>query len=79
MYKVHKGFEGFDMHKPYFRGVALGMILAGAAVIALGIVELAANLYYDTAFFIPSLKLTGGLIVTALGYILLELELIRIK
>lgn len=71
--------ERFRNHQPAFWGVALFLILAGAAVVALGLVEWLFTLLGAVRFSLPLFKLVGGLIVTALGYILLELELIRIS
>lgn len=65
--------------KPYFRGVALVTILAGAAVLALGLVELGINLWGDGGYVLPTGKIIGGLVVLSLGYIHLELEQLRIK
>lgn len=63
-----------------FYGVALLMIIIGAALFAVGAVAWALNCYLNTTVIsIPSLKLMGGLVVMALGYIILELELIRKK
>ncbi len=72
-------FKDFDNSKPYFRNVAIAILLAGAAILALGIVELALNLWGNGLYMSPLTKIIGGLAVTALGYIQLELELIRIK
>lgn len=68
-----------DKHKAYFRGVALAVILAGAAVLALGVVELGLNLWGNGGYAWPLGKIIGGLIVLTLGYVHLELEEIRIK
>jgi len=63
-----------------FFGVAIIMILIGAALFAVGAVSWFVNCYTDTTVVsIPSLKIMGGLITMALGYIILELELIRKK
>ena len=72
-------FRNFDAHKPYFRGVAIATLLCGAAILALGIVELGMNLWGSSAYSAPLFKIIGGLAVTSLGYIQLELELLRIK
>lgn len=63
-----------------FFGVAIVMILTGAALFAVGAVAWFANYYTNsTIVSIPSLKIMGGLVVLSLGYIILELELIRKK
>lgn len=63
-----------------FFGVAMVMILIGAVLFAVGAVAWFLNCYTNTTIVsIPSLKVMGGLVVIALGYIILELELIRKK
>ena len=72
---------GFEAKKnATFYGVAIIMILIGAALFSIGAVSWLVNCYTDTTVIsIPSLKIMGGLVVMALGYIILELELIRKK
>ena len=72
-------YKGFDPHQPYFRGVAMALIILGAALFALGGVEWTYNWYAAGTFTAPLFKVIGGLVVIALGYIHLELELIRIQ
>ena len=72
-------FRNFDNHKPYFRGVAIATLLCGAAILALGLAELALNIWGTTTYSEPMLKIIGGLAVTSLGYIHLELEMLRVK
>jgi hypothetical protein len=72
-------FKNFDNHKPYFRGVAIATLLCGAVIIALGVVELAMNILGSSDYTAPLFKIIGGLAVTSLGYIHLELEMLRIK
>lgn len=69
----------FDSRKPYFQSVAIATLLCGAAILALGLTELAFNLWGGRDFWAPSVKIMGGLAVLSLGYIHLELELLRIK
>lgn len=69
----------FDSKKPYFQGVAIATLLAGAVILSLGIVELGFNLWGNTDYTAPFFKVVGGLVVISLGYIHLELEMIRIK
>lgn len=71
---------GRDPGKATFYGVALALIVLGAAIFALGLVGWLCNYYAGgTLLSIPSVKVMGGAIITALGYILLELELMRKK
>ena len=71
--------KNFDNHRPYFRGVAIAVLLCGVVILALGLVELALNLFNNDAYSAPMFKIIGGLIVLALGYIHFELEMLRIK
>lgn len=70
-------YKNFDPHKPYFYGVAMFIILFGSVLLALGAVELGLNLIGTSSFNQPLLKVMGGVIIIALGYIHLELELLR--
>ncbi len=72
-------FRKFDNHKPYFRGVAVATLLAGAVFAALGAAELILNLGWNYVFTSPIFKIIGGLAVMSLGYIHLELEMLRVK
>lgn len=72
-------YKNFDPKQPYFYAVAMTIILAGCLVLSVGIVELISNLHGDSSFSQPFTKIIGGLVVLALGYIHLELELLRIK
>ncbi len=65
--------------KPLFRGVAMATLLAGAVILAMGIVQLGFNLWGDSSYNAPVSKIIGGLIVLSLGYIHLELEMMRIS
>ena len=60
-----------------FYSVALAIITAGVIILGVGIAFYALNLFADYQFASPSTKIIGGLIILALGYIHLELELIR--
>ena len=67
-----------DRPKQQFMGVAIATLLVGAIIIALGVVELGFNFWGTTAYSVPTYKIIGGLIVMSLGYIHLELEMLRI-
>lgn len=69
----------FKSKKRPFAGVAIATLLSGATILALGIVELGFNMWGDSTFDSPVSKVIGGLIVLSLGYIHLELELLRTK
>ncbi len=61
-----------------FKSVGLATILVGAALVSFGLVTWLWNYFSaETVFAFPSVKFIGGLITCALGYIILELELIR--
>lgn len=60
-----------------FFGVAILVLLSGAAIFAYGAVAWLFNVYQDTGFAMPSLKIIGGLVVMSLSYIQIELELMR--
>ena len=63
-----------------FVGVALAFILIGSAIFTFGIIAWLFNVYsQDTLIAFPSLKIMGGLVITALGYIQLEISLLRRK
>ena len=61
-----------------FVGVALLMILFGAAIFAYGAVGWLVNVTeQELIIATPSQKIIGGLVVISLGYIQLELSLLR--
>ncbi|MBI4947963.1 hypothetical protein HY844_00155 [Candidatus Berkelbacteria bacterium] len=63
-----------------FVAVALVFILLGAAIFAFGAVSWMINtMQQQTIVAIPSIKVIGGLLVMCLGYIQLELGLLRDK
>jgi hypothetical protein len=64
-------------NKPFY-GVALFFIIAGATIFAVSCVSILYSVYGEGAIMTsPVMKSIGGLIVMALGYIQLELELMR--
>jgi len=69
----------YDSHQPYFRGVAMALILFGAVLFAVGLSQWVLNLWWVSTYFMPSVKVMAGAVIMALGYIHLELELIRIR
>lgn len=63
-----------------FVGVAGMMILAGVIIFVIGIVGWWVNVTaQENLIAFPSLKVIGGLVVMSLGYIQLELGLLRDK
>ena len=61
-------------------GVAITFIVIGAAIFAFGLVSWLINMSSgQEVVFVPSMKVIAGLVVMALGYIQLELGLIREK
>ena len=63
-----------------FMAVALTFILIGAGIFAYGIVGWLMNVAaQDMMVVFPSIKIMGGIVVMCLGYIQLELGLLRRK
>ncbi len=62
-----------------FRGVALFTILLGVVVFAYGAVTWYLNMAGNHSYYFPAAKLIGGWIIISLGYIHLNLELLRDK
>ena len=62
-----------------FYGVAMFIILAGVALLAVGLVQVLGQFLCEWQFGWPMAKVMAGLMIIALGYIVLELELIRRK
>lgn len=63
-----------------FVAVAMTVILIGAAILAFGLVGWLVNVSADAVIVVfPSMKVMGGLIIVSLGYIQLELGLLRKK
>jgi len=63
-----------------FVAVAMTMILIGAAIVAFGLVGWLVNVSNSEVVIVfPSVKVIGGFIIIALGYIQLELGLLRKK
>ncbi len=60
-----------------FWSVAAAIIILGAAVFALGVVEWLFDMAGVIHFGYPFGKVVIGVVVIALGYIVLELELMR--
>lgn len=68
-----------DPEKIGFFGVSILLILAGIIIFSFGTVMWLFNYFGDSTFSIPSSKIMGGLIILALGYVVLELEFLRKK
>lgn len=62
-----------------FHGVALFIIIVGIVFLSIGSVQLIGQMLWQWSFGWPLAKVMAGLIIIALGYIILELELIRRK
>lgn len=63
-----------------FKGVALGFIVFGAGILAFGIVAWKLSMFWDIqSINAPFEKVMRGAIICALGYVILELELLRDK
>jgi uncharacterized membrane protein YdcZ (DUF606 family) len=68
-----------DLKKITFYPVALALILFGAGITGYGIFAWFCNVYgwAGAPYNEPSMKVMGGAMIIALGYIHLELELLR--
>lgn len=62
-----------------FIGVGLFIIIAGIAIVGLGGAQQILQLLEQGSFGWPIAKIMGGFTVLSLGYIVLQLELIRQK
>ncbi len=63
-----------------FYGVAVLLIIMGVIIFVYGSAAWMFNIFaIDAGFYFPSFKVIGGLIILALGYIVLELEMLRRK
>lgn len=60
-----------------FYGVALALIVIGAGIFVFGSIQFVLQVLATWQFGWPMAKVIGGLIVMSLGYIILELELLR--
>lgn len=60
-----------------FHGVGMAMIALGAIILALGLAFWGLNIFADYGFVSPSTKVIGGALIIGLGYLILELELLR--
>lgn len=73
-------FCGKDLQARSYSSVALFFILVGVGVFTYGGVEWLVNsLSASEWFYFPGFKVATGLVIMALGYIVLELELMRTK
>ena len=57
----------------------MSIILAGMTLLAVGSVQVVGQFLWEWRFGWPMAKVMAGLMIIALGYIVLELELIRRK
>ncbi len=63
-----------------FVAVAMTMIMIGAAIVAFGLVGWLVNVSNaENVIAFPSMKVIGGFVIIGLGYIQLELGLLRKK
>lgn len=74
-------YQRKDLKEANFYSVALFMIFVGAAILGFGIVGWVFNSlgYGGVIYHAPSYKVMGGLVIILLSYIVLELELLRLK
>ena len=65
-------------NKIAFRGVGLLFIVIGIIIFSIGTAGWIINFWYESSMItVPSHKIMGGSIIMALGYLILELELLR--
>ncbi len=62
-----------------FLAVAITVILIGAVLLAVGVIQYVLSFFTNQTFGWPALKIIAGVVVISLGYIQLQLELIRVK
>lgn len=62
-----------------FLAVGIAVILAGAVLFAVGIIQTLLVMFTDQSFGWPAFKVIAGIAIISLGYIQLQLELIRLK
>lgn len=63
-----------------FYGVAVLVIILGVVIFTYGLSAWLFNIFsIDAGFYFPSFKVIGGATILALGYIILELEMLRRK
>jgi len=60
-----------------FYGIGICLILLGITIFAVSLVAWLSNYFINTSFVYPFVKMIGGAIIIALGYIQVELELLR--
>lgn len=70
-------FRGKRPKEVSFFGVAIGVIFIGAGLFSLGLVEWFFNYFSAFEAGYPMLKIITGVVIIALGYIIVELEWIR--
>ena len=70
-----------DYAKASFKGVAIAFILFGAAIFAVSLVFWFFSYFWSMgcSMAYPFFKALAGLMVMGVGYIILELEILRMK
>jgi len=72
-------FTKRDYNKISFSGVGLAFIFTGAIITAFGLVGWLIQAFGGLAMAFPFFKAMGGMAIIGLGYLILELELLRKK
>ena len=72
-------FTKRDFNKISFAGVGLAFILIGAIVTAFGLAGWLIQALGGQVMAFPFFKAMGGFVIIGLGYLILELELLRKK
>ena len=73
-------FTKRDYNKISFHGVGLALILFGAIVCAIGLAAWLVSAFGGGSILVfPFFKVMGGVVILGIGYIILEIELLRKK
>lgn len=68
-----------DLHKLNFAGVGLALIIFGIVTCAIGLAAWFLSALGMGSISYPFMKAIGGAMIIGLGYVVLELELLRKK
>lgn len=73
-------FSKRDYNKISFHGVGLALILFGAIICAIALAAwITSALGFGSILAFPFFKVMGGVVILGIGYLILEVELLRKK